>query len=84
MRYNENYVIKKTLLGRLYLANQETGDVVDVNPITVDILETIKKEQPTKEELIMKMCAEYDAAESEIRADIEEILQVFSEYNIVY
>ena len=45
MRYNENYVIKKTLLGRLYLANQETGDVVDVNPITVDILETIKKEQ---------------------------------------
>lgn len=84
MRYNENYVIKKTLLGRLYLANQETGDVVDVNPITVDILETIKKEQPAKEELIMKMCAEYDAAESEIRADIEEILQVLSEYNIVY
>ena len=84
MRYNENYVIKKTLLGRLYLANQETGDVVDVNPITVDILETIKKEQPTKAELIMKMCAEYDAAESEIRADIEEILQVLSEYNIVY
>ena len=84
MRYNENYVIKKTLLGRLYLANQETGDVVDVNPITVDILETIKKKQPTKEELIMKMCAEYDAAESEIRADIEEILQVLSEYNIVY
>lgn len=84
MRYNENYVIKKTLSGRLYLANQETGDVVDVNPITVDILETIKKEQPTKEELIMKMCAEYDAAESEIRADIEEILQVLSEYNIVY
>ncbi len=84
MRYNENYVIKKTLLGRLYLANQETGDVVDVNPITVDILETIKKEQPTKEELIMKMCTEYDAAESEIRADIEEILQVLSEYNIVY
>lgn len=84
MRYNENYVIKKTLLGRLYLANQETGDVVDVNPITVDILETIKKEQPTKEELITKMCAEYDAAESEIRADIEEILQVLSEYNIVY
>ena len=41
MRYNEKYVIKKTLLGRLYLANQETGDVVDVNPITVDILETI-------------------------------------------
>lgn len=32
----------------------------------------------------MKMCAEYDAAESEIRADIEEILQVLSEYNIVY
>ena len=50
----------------------------------MDILETIKKEQPTKEELIMKMCAEYDAAESEIRADIEEILQVLSEYNIVY
>ena len=43
MRYNENYVIKKTLLGRLYLANQETGDVVDVNPITVDNLENIKK-----------------------------------------
>ena len=84
MRYNENYVIKKTLLGRLYLANQETGDVVDVNPITVDILETIKKAQPTKEELIMKMCAEYDAAESVIRADIDEILQGLSEYNIVY
>lgn len=84
MNYNENYKLKKTVFGRTFLANQETGDVIDVNQITIDILEHIKKENLSLEELLEKLSLEYDATKEEIRNDVEEIIEVLKDYNVIY
>jgi hypothetical protein len=84
MQYNKNYRLKRTILGRLYLANQENGDVIDVNPITADIIEKIQNGAVAKDRLISSLCDEYDAKPEEISSDVEEILNRLEAYNVIY
>ena len=84
MKYNNDYSVRKTIFGRIYLANKETGDVIDINQITVDILELIKQHNLTIDSLIDELCKIYDATPGEIRDDVEEIIHQLMEYNVIF
>ena len=84
MKFNDSYVIKKTLFGKLYLANQETGDVIDVNQTTAEIIEFIKDYDLSTETLIEKLCLEYDATPDEISEDVVDIIRLLKDYNVIY
>ena len=74
MKFNDSYSIKKTLFGKYYVANQETGDVIDINQITAEILELIKSGFTTEESLINKLSMEYEASPGEIADDVKDII----------
>lgn len=81
---NENYNVKKTILDKWYLANSENGDIIDINEVTADIFNIISSHNTTMEQLIDKVCEIYDVIADEIEADVKEIVDRLTEYNVIY
>lgn len=81
--FNEDYTIKKTIFGKRYLSNLITGDVIDINEITEDIVNKIYANNLTFEELVNLLSQEYSADVEEIREDTNAIIDVLKEYNVI-
>lgn len=81
--FNNDYILKKTIFGKRYLSNVITGDVIDINEITEDIIYKISKNNITFDELVKLLSEEYSADVSEIREDTKEIVDLLKDYNVV-
>lgn len=81
--FNKDYTIKKTIFGKRYLSNSITGDVIDINEITEDIVNKISTNNFTFDELVKKLSEEYSADVNEIREDTNEIIDLLRDYNVI-
>ncbi len=81
--FNNDYILKKTIFGKRYLSNVITGDVIDINEITEDIIYKISKNNITFDELVKLLSEEYSADVSEIREDTKEIVDLLKDYNVI-
>ncbi len=81
--FNKDYTVKKTIFGKRYLSNSITGDVIDINEITEDIVNKISTNNITFNELVKLLSAEYSANASEIQEDTKEIVDLLKDYNVI-
>lgn len=81
--FNNDYILKKTIFGKRYLSNVITGDVIDINEITEDIIYKISKNNITFDELVKLLSEEYSADVSEIQEDTKEIVDLLKDYNVI-
>lgn len=81
--FNNDYILKKTIFGKRYLSNVITGDVIDINEITENIIYKISKNNITFDELVKLLSEEYSADVSEIREDTKEIVDLLKDYNVI-
>ena len=84
---NKDYELKKTIFGRKYLSNVVTGDVIDINDTTEDI---IKKLESNSMEMEVANRSEIKTGKAEIMCELEngktqnyeiEIQKIFTENN---
>lgn len=81
--FNKDYIVKKTIFGKRYLSNSITGDVIDINEITEDIVNKISTNNITFNELIKLLSEEYSADVSEIQEDTKVIVDLLKDYNVI-
>lgn len=81
--FNKDYIVKKTIFGKRYLSNSITGDVIDINEITEDIVNKISTNSITFNELIKLLSEEYSADASEIQEDTKVIVDLLKDYNVI-
>lgn len=80
---NKDYELKKTIFGRKYLSNVVTGDVIDINDTTEDIIKKLKSNSMEMEDLIDMLCKEYSANYDEIASDTNEIILQLKDLNVI-
>lgn len=80
---NKDYELKKTIFGRRYLSNVVTGDVIDINDTTEDIIKKLKSNSMEMEDLIDMLCKEYSANYDEIASDTTEIILQLKDLNVI-
>lgn len=81
--FNKDYTVKKTIFGKRYLSNSITGDVIDINEITEDIVNKISTNSITLDELVKLLSEEYSADVREIQEDTNEIVDLLKDYNVI-
>lgn len=81
--FNKDYTVKKTIFGKRYLSNSITGDVIDINEITEDIVNKISTNSITLDELVKLLSEEYSADAREIQEDTNEIVDLLKDYNVI-
>ena len=80
---NKDYELKKTIFGRKYLSNVVTGDVIDINDTTEDIIKKLESNSMEMEDLIDMLCKEYSANYDEIESDTTEIILQLKDLNVI-
>lgn len=80
---NKDYELKKTIFGRKYLSNVVTGDVIDINDTTEDIIKKLESNSMEIEDLIDMLCKEYSANYDEIASDTTEIILQLKDLNVI-
>ncbi len=80
---NKDYELKKTIFGRKYLSNVVTGDVIDINDTTEDIIKKLESNSMEMEDLIDMLCKEYSANYDEIASDTTEIILQLKDLNVI-
>lgn len=85
MKINSNYEVRN--IGGIDIIVPVGGDmslsgVITLNDSALFIWNALK-EDITIDELVEKVCVEYDAPKDVIKADVEEIIEKFKEHNLV-
>lgn len=85
MKINSNYEVRN--IGGIDIIVPVGGDmslsgVITLNDSALFIWNALK-DDITIDELVDKVCAEYDAPKDVIKADVEEIIEKFKEHDLV-
>lgn len=80
---NKGWIIRKTALGRQYVANELTGEFLDINDTTHSILCIIRNNNCSLEQLIIKLCELYDVESEYIKDDVNECVRKLNSFGVV-
>lgn len=80
---NQGWIIRETALSRKYIANEFTGEFLDINDTTYNILQIIKQEKCSVDALIQKLSAIYHIDCQYITDDVNELLRKLNLFGVI-
>lgn len=74
LMFNHRFVLRTTLLGKHYIGDLETGNVMILNDTATYVLGLIQTSAMTHTELITQLSNDYQVLEEQIFDDVQELL----------
>ena len=81
--FNQNWVIRTTILGRDYIGDLESGAIVDINNTTHTIVNIIREKPVSMDELLEKLSAIYKVDVNVIRSDVKRVTDSLQDFGVL-
>lgn len=81
--FNHRFVLKKTLLGKQYVGDTETGRVIVLNETAAYILHLLETDSMELSKLVSQLSIDFNVSEEQIRTDIQELLLQMTKQGIL-